>query len=94
LTKVKTFSYKIRSLTNVRLFQLLYFLRKHKQYTYSKPSGYTFLKLVLGEQDYVNSRKSAIFQDAFIFADILDSVVGFKYLDRKDHMLILFEFMF
>jgi hypothetical protein len=41
-------------------------------------------------EDYVNSRKSAIFQDAFIFAEILDSVVGFKYLDRKDHKLILF----
>jgi len=79
---VKTFSYKIRSLTNVRLFQLLYFLRKHKQYTYSKLSGYTFLKLVLGEQDYVNSRKSAIFQDAFIFAVVLDSVVGFIWIEK------------
>jgi len=55
---------------------------------------FTFLKLVLGEHDYVNSRKSAIFQNAFIFTDILDSVVGFKYLDRKEHTLILFEFVF
>jgi Predicted membrane protein len=80
----------MRSLNNVRLFQLLYFSRKNKQYTSSKPPLYTFLKLGLEEKDYENSRKSAIFQDVFIFAGILDSVVGFKYLDRKDHTLILF----